>query len=353
MRAPALAVAALVLAASPAAAERDDDDRYLAGYAAAVIERDLGVAVADVEVEDGRARVVLEGGDENAALRVREALGAIDGIERVDVVWAGAGEAVAEDEDCDVELLPARQLFAPLLADPREPHFAAIYQRHHGEPQLANVGHASFGETFALLGGGIGDETRWELGILGGVSSIFDLDANSFDLVNSDYWVAPTFSLRRGILSGHARLFHRSSHVGDEFLIGGRGTRVDFGNEGLDLFASADLHEALRVYLGGGVILNSEPDIDRLSAQVGFELRSPWTFLGGTTRPVAALDFQAREELNWREELSVVWGVELANPDVDWLHLAILGTYFTGSTPYGQFFGLRAEWLGVGLHIYF
>lgn len=350
-RAVVLAGALVALWVAPAAAS--DADRYLEGFAAAVLDRDLGIAVAELGVEDGRARVVLADDDPALVEPVTQALLGIDGIEDVDVVLPGAAGEEAADEESGVELLPAAELFDPLLADPREPHFSAAYLHHLDDGDLGAVGSANFGESFALLGGEAGDG-RWEIGILGGVFSIFDMEASSFDLVNSDFWVAPTFSLRRGGLSGQLRLYHRSSHIGDEFLLGGRGTRIDFGNEGLDLITSAELHPSLRVYLGGGVILHADPPLDRLSVQAGIELRSPMTFFEGALIPVAAFDYQSREELHWQEELSVVWGFELANPEeLNGLRLAILGSYFTGNSPAGQFFGRRVEYVGAGVHLYF
>jgi len=185
------------------------------------------------------------------------------------------------------------------------------------------------------------------------VFSIFDLDADSYDLVNSDFWVGPTLSARRGILSTQLRLYHQSSHLGDEFVLRNRAERVNLSYEGVDLLVSADVHEALRLYLGGGVIVHDEPDLDPLSFQAGAELHSPIAFAGDRVRPIAGFDFQSREENDWREEYAAAAGVELANPEARGVRLQILASYFKGNSPNGQFFQRRIESIGVGAHLHF
>ncbi len=358
-RIAAVVLLSLTALAVPAPAGASGDD-YVAGYAAAVVERDLGLEGARVDVVAGTAHVTVRDLGGVAPQQIEEALARIDGIERVEVHVDGETPQPAEppaEEGSDegaIELLPRRELFDPLLADPRQPHFSASALWYLNDPELNRVGAANFGETFALLGGPVGDgPTRWELGILGGVFTIFDLDAPSSDLVNSDFWIAPTFSLRRDAVSGQLRVYHQSSHLGDEFLLRNRVERVNLSYEGVDLIGSIQLHPALRVYGGGGAILLSEPEIEPLSAQAGVELQSPVAFLGGHVRPIAAGDFQFRQDNDWRDEISAVAGLQLENPELSRLRLQILFQYFRGNSPNGQFFERRIEYLGVGAHLHF
>jgi hypothetical protein len=305
--------------------------------------------------------VVQNLGDEPAE-RISAALMRIEGIVRVEVTEVEAGplpeippeappEPIQTHKDPEgLELLPRVELFEPLIADPREPHFSASYNWYLDDPDLTHVGSATFGETFALLGGPLG-AGRWELGLLGGVFSIFDLDAPSDDLVNTDFWVGPTLSARRGGLSTTLRLFHQSSHLGDEFLLRNSGIdRLNLSYEGVDWLVSVDPWPWLRLYAGGGVLLHSDPKLQRLSAEGGVELKSPWAFLDDAVRPIAAFDYASREENHWREELSGVAGIQLENPDVSKLRLQILGSYYKGNSRNGQFFLDRIESIGVGVH---
>jgi hypothetical protein len=345
---PTLFAAALLLCA--VAAHAVPDEAYLAGYATAVIERDLGLVVVSVEVRDRVAYVVVQSLGDQPAERIAAALTEIEGIGRVEVSEADGGTAPAPDA---FEILPRVELFDPLIADPREPHFSASYQWYLADPELTHVGNATFGETFALFGGTLWGG-RWEIGGLGGVFSIFDLDADSYDLVNSDFRAGLTFSARNDGLSAQLKLYHQSSHLGDEFLLRNRVDRINLSYEGLDLLISGDPWPWLRLYGGGGVLLNSNPtDLHRLSAQVGVELQSPVAFVRNAVRPIAAFNYGSREENHWREELSGSAGIQLENPQLSKMHVQILANYFKGNSPNGQFFVRRIETLGVGVHLHF
>jgi len=360
--------AAGTLAIWPASARAVPDDAYLAGYATAMIERDLGLVIVSLEVRNRVAYVVVESLGDHPAERIRAALTEIEGIERVEVSEArsgevapapteppAGGEALAENarEPDPFELLPRVELFDPLIADPRQPHFSVIYQWYLDDPELTHVGSANFGETFALFGGDLWGG-RWEIGGLGGVFSIFDLDATSYDLVNSDFRAGLTFSARNDGLSAQLKLYHQSSHLGDEFLLNNQVDRVNLSYEGVDLLISGDPWPWLRLYAGPGVLLNSYPgDLHRLSAQAGVELESPVAFIGNTVRPLAAFNYGAREENHWHEELSGSAGIQLENPKLSKMRVEFLANYFKGNSPNGQFFVRRIETLGVGVHLHF
>jgi hypothetical protein len=355
----AAGLAVLSLVAALAAAEPGDE--FLAGYVSALIERDLGLEVVSVEVRESVAYVVVKDLGEQPAERVAAAVSHVEGIERVEVSELdsdGEPQARAEEtadrslETDAFEVLPRVELFEPLIADQRQPHFSAAYQWYLDDPELTHVGSANFGETFALFGGHVLGG-RWEIGLLGGVFSIFDLDAPSYDLINSDFWVGPTISARSDGWSTQLRVYHQSSHLGDEFLLRNRAERVNLSYEGVDLLVSGDPWPWLRLYLGGGYIFHDEPELDPLSAQAGVELKSPWAFVDDVVRPIAAFDYQSREENHWHEELSAAGGIQLENPELSKLRVQILASYFKGHSPNGQFFERRIETIGIGAHLHY
>ncbi len=343
-----LCATALLLGEAPARAV--PDDAYLAGYATAMIERDLGLVVVSLEVRDRVAYVVVASFGDQPPERISAALTEIEGIERVEVSEAEGSAAPATDA---FELLPRVELFDPLIADPRDPHFSVIYQWYLDDPELNHVGSANFGETFALFGGDLWGG-RWEIGGLGGVFSIFDLDAASYDLVNSDFRAGLTFSAQRDEVAAQLRIYHQSSHLGDEFLLNNQVNRINLSYEGADLLISGNPWPWLRLYGGGGVLINSYPgDLHRLSAQAGVEVESPVAFVGNTVRPLAAFNYGAREENHWREELSGAAGIQMENPKLSKMRVQVLANYFKGNSPNGQFFVRRIETLGVGVHLHF
>jgi len=290
----------------------------------------------------------------------------IDGVTDVQVVQregpAASAPAAPPDEggagptsaDRALDFLPSGELFRPLLADPRWPHFSASYQRYLGDDELRQVGSATFGESFGLLRGDAPASGRWELGLQAGVFSTFDLDAESLDLVNSDFMVGVTGSYQRGDLSALLRFYHQSSHLGDEFLLRNRVQRINLSYEVLDALISYEFASLLRLYGGGGYMVHRDPSsLAPGLLEAGAEIVSPRAFGDGVLRPLAALDLKWNQESSWDTNLSVRAGTQIESPILRSLRLQLLLEYYRGQSPNGQFFARRIEYAGVGAHLYF
>ena len=182
---------------------------------------------------------------------------------------------------------------------------------------------------------------------------VFDLDSTSFDLVNSDFLVGLSASHHFGDLTTMLRVFHQSSHLGDEFLLSNQVDRVNLSFEVADLLLSFEPWRWLRLYGGGGLLLHREPNLARGLLQSGVELTSTAAYVGGYLRPVAALDIQNREESNWRADLSLRAGVQIEHPALENRRLQILGELYDGRSPNGQFLERDIKTVGVGLFLGF
>ena len=179
-------------------------------------------------------------------------------------------ESVTE-EAVEILPLPEFDLFAPLLADPRQPRFSVSYQRYRTSIDDFGAASVAFGEYFGLAAGVLRDSWAWQTGIQGGVFALFNLDAPSNDLINADYWIGVPLSYRKGPRSYVVRLYHQSSHLGDEFLLSSSGIeRVNLSYEDLEALAAYE-YESFRFYAGGGYILKSEPKLEPWHAQIGVE----------------------------------------------------------------------------------
>jgi hypothetical protein len=107
------------------------------------------------------------------------------------------------------------------------------------------------------------------------------------------------------------------------------------------------------VYGGAGYIVRGDPDdLEPWSTQMGFEVRSPKTFLGGTLRPLAALDLQYREQNDWHADLSVRAGVQFEKLPIFDRRIQLLVEYFNGYSPNGQFYREQIEYIALGIHFY-
>ena len=353
------------------------DDAYVAGYAAAVLEREFNLPAPSLRVRGGVLTVAesdLAGADR---ARVVTTLSRIPGVNQVEVLTAPAlapsgssgtrgsvrGDVPegtpASDEarpattlEYQIGWLPGGILFKPLIADPRWPHFSASYQYYISNRQLENVAAVSFGETFTFHRNRFQD-VLWEFGIQASVFSLFNLGAESKDLINADYLAAAVAGFRWKDVSALARIYHQSSHLGDEFLLtNSRVQRVNLSYEGADLRLSFEFWPGLRIYGGGGGIFDQEPaDLKPWYAQGGIEFRSPWP-AGARIRPVFGVDVQTRQQNDWSPDLSARAGVELLGA-LYGRNLQLLLEYFNGHSPNGQFYKDKIDYIGLGVHFHF
>jgi hypothetical protein len=361
-----------IFAAQPPAEVRPPDDRFLAGYIAAVLERDLHLGQAIVTVDRGVVRVTASDLGADDRQRVVAALKEIRGVTRVEIVEgqpssnpAPANQVAPNPTGPGVEtksqprpwaLFSNTTVFQPLVADPRWPNFSAAYDRYtSNHEKLQDVASVSFGESLSLLQTAPKPGGQFELGIQAAVFAIFNLNAESKDLINADYFVGPIAEYRNGDFSGFLRVYHQSSHLGDEFLLDHPGIRrVNLSYEEVDAIASYDLFDkTLRVYGGGGYLFDTDPtNLKKLAVQYGIEYRGPRIFPSFGMIPIAAVDLQQREQNDWSLDLSARAGVQFEDPATLSRQVQLLIEYYNGHSPNGQFSTERIQFVGVGLHFY-
>lgn len=261
--------------------------------------------------------------------------------------------------------LPQGDLFCPLVADPKEPRSFISYQRGRspaepgddGHPgQLAafdtDIGAIGIGDAFGLLRwGGQRSGDGLQISIAAGVFAQFDLATPSYDLINADYLIGLPITFRRGGFSSRLRLYHQSSHLGDEFLLRDEPERVNLAFESLELILS-QATGVFRLYGGGELLFNREPDdLEQMLAHAGAELRF------GAAAPrslVFAIDLKSSEEQDWKPAWSarggfeLRWGRDPAHPPRT---LRVLGEFYDGPSPYGQFYREQLRYWGIGVHL--
>src|SRR3989344_6799053 len=108
----------------------------------------------------------------------------------------------------DLYVLPEHELFAPLLADPRQPRFSVSYLHYRAPASEFSAASVAFGEYFGLASGFFGSSGSSQIGIQGGGFALFNLDAPSSDLINADYWIGLPISDRKGPWRYLLRLYH-------------------------------------------------------------------------------------------------------------------------------------------------
>ncbi len=330
-----------------------DSDTYLRGYVVAVLEREFAVTAPRVEVRNGVVRI---GADDPGTVekdRIVAALTRVPGVVRIE--WNGTSEpaiAPAADDLGSTFLRRQPLLFEPLHADPRWPHFSASYQRYASNDVVTHGGAVGFGESFSVYRRDVDESFSWEIGLQAGVFAIFDLAADSSDLVNADYFVGPVFAMRHKDLSLLARVYHQSSHLGDEYLLRTAEERINLSYEVVDVIASIDFAESLRAYGGAGYIVHSEPKLEPWLFQAGAEWFGP-RIGGGTIRPLVVSDLQWRDEHDFEVDVSFRAGIQFEDPSRASSRLQFLLEAYKGRSPHGQFYDSDVEYLGFGIHFYF
>ncbi len=259
------------------------------------------------------------------------------------------------DEIRGYTTLPTGDVFCALTADPKQPHSFISYVRGTSGAFDTDVGSIGIGEHFGLF--------RWgtlQLSIGAGIFAQFDLQSASYDLINADYLIGLPLTYRLKGFSSRLRLYHQSSHLGDELLLRDPPVAIERENlsyESLEVILSQEVG-ALRLYGGGEMLFNREPEtLEAMLLHWGAELYPSTYFLRlgqlGRTRFVAAADVKAPAEQRWSPALSIRAGLEFgqAEPSYPSRRWSIVGEYYTGPSPYGQFFDEQATYFGVGAHL--
>ena len=346
---------AACLSAAPAGAAPPP---YLAAYAEGVLDgRFADLRVTVLGAQDGEVLLAAQSClPEATRLAIEQALRAAGRIQSVrwrdfktcpaaEAAPAGPPPAAAATAAPVIEPLPPYEIFEPLLADPRQPQFSMRYQRYHSAVDSFNAAMVSFGEYFGFASGLWRDASVSQIGLQGAVFGLFNLDTPSSDLVNADYWIGIPLSYRNGPWSYLARIYHQSSHLGDEFLLGNPGiNRINLSYEDAELLVSLDLN-SLRLYGGGGYIFHSEPKLAPWHAQGGVEGRKENVI--GNLDLVAAADLQAHEERDWHWNRAYQLGLAFNRRGDREVRLML--EHFRGFSPNGQFYRERLRYTGLGL----
>lgn len=255
-------------------------------------------------------------------------------------------------------LFPQDQLFYPPMASPKEPRTHATYLRLNLAEDNINMGSVGFGDSFGLARWpGWGSEDAWQLNISGVVLAQFNLDSDSNDLINADYIIGLPLSYRNGPWSARARLFHQSSHLGDEFLLLPQEpdldvTRINLSFETVELLGAWEW-EGIQLTAGHSYIINSYTGLKPNSLQAGIDYQRREPIFKPSIRLFASVLYHTWEETDWNSDVNVKAGINISSPYAEKRGIQIYGEYYNGNLPFGQFYKIRAEYYGAGINVSF
>lgn len=120
--------------------------------------------------------------------------------------------------------------------------------------------------------------------------------------------------MRAGQFPAFGCIFHKSSHLSNEFLLRKENTKFE---------------------------------------RVNLSYEAPWRIDFTSMRPIVAADIKHYDENNWRTDVSARTGVGFDNLQVLGRKLQVLAGYYNGFSPSGQFYKDKVEYIGVGAQFYF
>ena len=177
------------------------------------------------------------------------------------------------------------------------------------------------------------------------------------DLLNADYIIGFPISYRNGSWSMRARIFHQSSHLGDEFLLQPqdpslKATRINLSFETIELLGAWEW-KGFQITAGPSYIIHTDTDLKRSSVSVAVDYQSREPVFKPTIRLFASALCHSWEETDWNTDINVKAGINIRSPYTEKRAIQIFGEYYHGNLPFGQFYKLRAEYYGVGINVSF
>lgn len=349
----------------PAHALEHVSDVYLEGYIQALVDAHYYEYRVVVKVKDHRVYLMHLPKNGLVAESIIGFVRDIPGVKGVEV--AQEGQEVKHEKIPKVEGIWFPQstvLFQPLVADPREAVYSAAFR--YGDRVIGKeVAAVSLGDDFPIFRWR--DVFRWhgdlEIGIAAAIWAVFNyshipnnIHHEICELVNTDYYVSIPLTYAVDRWSFRLRLYHISSHLGDEFLVHHPkfiAKRKNVSFEVTDFFTAYQFTKQLRAYLGPGIILHSDRSFPMKTfyVQYGAELRILgqklyYHSLFGT--PFFALHLENWQVRHWDMDVTYKMGYEISKLHGIGRKMRLYVDYHHGFSYEGQFFKRRTQYGEVG-----
>lgn len=254
------------------------------------------------------------------------------------------------------EFLPRGHLFDPILLDPLEaqtygsvlPMYLINSERYVGSivPFAFGFNKPFYRRTTAP---GRSEEIVLDLASFTQFEVYFDQVARyqRRQIMNTDYKVSIQYNLRRGDNNYRFRVYHLSSHLGDDYIYRNRITAPSTNSvnyEQLDALYSRTIRD-WRLYGGIGITLRKPEERKPLSAQFGAFYKKPSQ---QAARLVGGVDVKFFQETEFRPGIHAGVGVEVGRTANN---LTFLAETYSGFRPYSQYENQAVFWLGVGVYL--
>lgn len=254
------------------------------------------------------------------------------------------------------EFLPKGHLFEPIILDPLESQTYGSFLPGYwteGQKYKGSIVPFAFGfaKPFYRRTTEPGRAEEWVLD----VASFTQFEAYHDDatnkalrrIVNTDYKISILYNIRRGEHNYRIRVYHLSSHLGDDYIYRNRITAPSpnaVNYELLDFTYSRTVSD-WRLYGGAGIVLRKSEERKPFSAQLGAFYKKP---SAKPTRLVGGVDVKFWQQTDFRPGIHGGIGFELGRTQNN---LTFLLEGYSGFRPYSQFENQQTSWIGVGVYL--
>jgi hypothetical protein len=257
-----------------------------------------------------------------------------------------------QDKWHGVWLPQSTTLFPTQIANPRQPCFSCGGRFHDkvGGPFASAI---VIGAQFPVY--------RWanfkggdlQLELEGAAFALFNLRDQSFPMINADYYAGIPLTYAKGPVAYRLRLYHISSHVGDEYLCDHRHFhRKNKSFEALDISGDYQCNSHLRFYANFGTVIHSDSEmsIKPLYVEYGFEVRGSRTdFKQLFGQPFLAVHMQNWQDVHFAQDSTYALGYEWGKIHGIGRKVRAFLEYHQGFSTEGQFSRRRTKYIGFRL----
>lgn len=254
-------------------------------------------------------------------------------------------------EDSTLQFLPKARIFPTVFIDPLECQISGgsyLLSRDGSSESLYSLVNFGFSKPIVV---GCGRAFSWEMNFGAATFTQFDLirkDNGAFlaGLLNNDYKLTGDLSVKRSSNLFRLRLFHVSSHLGDDYMLRYNDTVPnDKSNnyEQLDL-TYLKLLSSNYWYISIGEVYTKYAFRDRASVQVGGLLNF------GKPKPIgyfAGIDIKMFAQNDFSPDVRTALGFNF-NRNAESL-VRIWFEYYSGQLPYSTLKYGRVNWFGLGM----
>ena len=276
--------------------------------------------------------------------------------ERVDSVATAVVVSEPAMSRTSREFLPKGHLFDPILLDPLEAQtYGSLLPVYitEGKQYKGSIVPFAFGfaKPFYRRTTAPGRSSEWVLDLASFTQfeAYHDIAANQARrrIVNTDYKISIIYNVRRGAGTYRFRVYHLSSHLGDDYIYRNRITAPTPNSVNYEVVDAtySRLVQAWRLYGGIGFGLRKSEERKLLSAQLGAYYKKP---SDRATRLVGGIDVKFWQQTDFRPGIHGGIGVEVGRTQNN---LTFMLEGYSGFRPYSQFEGQQTSWMGVGLYL--